>query len=197
MKHISFIKEIDELAKKGDTQGIIKLYKENDFKDVNDSDFHYNLAQILDNSGCIKEAIKEYNLSIRYNPTRSEVHNRLGEIYLDKGEVELAIQQFCQSIEKGYSEKGVFLKLGKIYEQRQENGSAIELYKLAYEKTKDKLFLSLLANLQEEKTKSAAPEEYKEAEEISNIVCFLNLFSGRENVYARQWVKKDGQCGYL
>lgn len=197
MKKEAFVKKIEELAKKGDKDEIIQLYRKNDFRSVDDSDFHYNLAGLLENSGFIKEAIKEYNLAIRYDQRRRDVHSRLGEIYLDRGDVELAIQHFCQGIGKGCEGRGIFLKLGKLYEQREEIGSAIELYKLAYEKTEDKLFLALSANLQAEKNKSAVgTEEVKETDEISNIVCFLNLFSGRENVYARQWVKKDGQCGY-
>ncbi len=196
MKYKEFLGKIESLCGKANNEEIIQLYKKHNFKDVEDSDFHYRIAEIMESINCIKEAIKEYNLSIRDNKERFDAHNRLGEIYLDKGEDELAIQQFCLSIEKGCCEKSIFLKLGKIYEQRGEKGSAMQLNKLAYEKTGDKLFMTLIANLQVEEEKVIQKEKEKGVDEISSIMRFLNLFSGRENVYARQWVKKDGQCGY-
>ena len=195
-KYLELLKKMEFLAKNNEFDEIIKLYKKKDYKDVADSDFHYKLAEIMEGANYISEAIKEYNLALRDDKSRVDVHRRLGEIYMDKGEIELAVEQFCKAIEKGYYDKAVFLKLGKIYEQREEKGSALQLYKLAYEKTNDKLFLTLSAGLQAEREEEAGQEAVKECVEVSSIVRFMNLFSGRENVYARQWVKRDGQCGY-
>jgi len=196
MENNEFIKKLKEIINKGSIDEAYKLYKEKDPKDIIDSEFHYQLGLLLEEINYVNEAIKEYNLSIRDDNLKFNAHCRLAEIFLDKGDIDLAIQQYRCAIEKGCSEKEIFLKLGKIYEQRDEKGSAIELYNLAFERTSDKLFQSLIKNLKSEREIPAEEEKTKASLEINNILQFLNLFSGRENVYARQWVKKDGQCGY-
>ena len=172
-------------------------------KEVGDPGFHRDLAKVCEDLGLIPRAVLEYNLSLRDQPGQVPVLKRLAVIYQDQGEMEKAIRAWQQVIPLAPEDEEPVYELGLLFEQNQEWESARNLYQDAFERTKKPKFQKFLKELEfQAKTSQAGEDKEISPEEVllspteAQLIHFTTLFSGREAVYARQWVSPTGNAGY-
>jgi hypothetical protein len=172
-------------------------------KEIAESGFHQNLAMICEDLGLIPRAIFEYNLSLRDKPNQVPVLKRLAVIYQDQGQVDKAIRAWQQVIPLAPEDEEPVYELGLLFEQNKEWESARSLYQDAFERTKNPKFQKFIKELQfqskaqmAEAGKEVSAEEALLAPTDAQLIHFTTLFSGREAVYARQWVSPTGNSGY-
>jgi hypothetical protein len=78
---------------------------------------------------------------------------------------------------------------------------AAEIYRSGFQRTGDSSLKSRLKSLEfvSDEALIETPEEKREEDWIPadhQVVRFMDLFTGREAVYARQWVSSTGESGY-
>lgn len=189
---------------KDDPEGAKVFIQQNETKEISDAGFHRNLAMICEDLGLIPRAILEYNLSLRDGPKQVPVLKKLAVIYQDQGDVERAIRIWQQVIPLAPEDEEPVYELGLLFEQNKEWESARNLYQDAYERTKNIKFQKFIKELQfqskalalEERGREVSPEEALLLPTDAQLIHFTTLFSGREAVYARQWVSPTGNSGY-
>ncbi|MGB9698110.1 MAG: CRISPR-associated primase-polymerase type A1 [Thermodesulfobacteriota bacterium] len=198
-----FLKEIRELLAKEDIERAKDFIQNIDTKNIFDPDFHYHLALICEDLGLISRAILEYNLSLRDQPHNVAVLKRLAIIYQDQGQIDKAIRLWQQVIPLAPEDEEPIYELGLLFEQNKEWEAARHLYQSAFERTKNPKFQKFLKELDfqrrsriAEEGRDLSPEEELLTPTDAQLIHFATLFSGREAVYARQWVSPTGNTGY-
>lgn len=198
-----FLKELRALLREEQIEKAKNFIQDNDTKHIFDAHFHYELALICEDLGLISRAILEYNLSLRDRPDNVVVLKRLAIIYQDQGQIEKAIRLWQQVIPLAPEDEEPIYELGLLFEQNKEWESARHLYQEAFERTKNPKFQKFLKELEfqkrsviNEERRFLTPEEEILAPTDAQLIHFTTLFSGREGVYARQWVSSTGNSGY-
>lgn len=96
------------------------------------SKIHCNLGYLYWGMGKLDEAIKEYNLSIKYDSTYDIAHNNLGVIYLDDlVQLQNAIDCFNKAVECNPNYALAYYNLGRSYSLRGEKIKAAEYFQQA------------------------------------------------------------------
>ncbi len=126
---------------------------------------------------------------------------KLKELYLDKGMVDKAIECVDILINIFPEDSRFFREKGLILEETEEFDEAREVYIKGYESTGDKRFLAYIKDLDAGSDLIAPPENDSLEEELSphsagDAYKVLDLFSGREGVFAKQWISQTGDTGY-
>lgn len=175
--------------------------RERNTRDIRDPDLHLQWADLCEELGRIDEVIFELNLALRDRPEDVTVHCRLAEIHRDSGNLEKAARKWRDVLKLQPEVAAHYTSLGEVLEEMRQYEKAAETYRLGVEKTGDpslKAHLKALAFVSEE---ASEPQPAEKAEEDwipsdSQVVRFMDLFTGREGVYARQWVSHTGESGY-
>ena len=98
----------------------------------NNSKIHCNLGYLHWGMGDLDEAIKEYKLSIKYDPMYDIAHNNLGVIYLDDlVQIQDAIDCFSNAIECNPNYALAYYNLGRCYALKGENIEAAKYFQNA------------------------------------------------------------------
>ena len=98
---------------------------------------HYNLASVYLDKNNLKQAEREYQISIRLNPNYFSAHLGLGSVYARSEKLDLAIESFHKAIQKRKSAMGeedyplARLNLGEIYGRTGKFEDAIRELSLA------------------------------------------------------------------
>ena len=176
----------------------IKVLQEIETVSVRDPEFHLGLVEMCEQAGVIERIPSELHLALRDSPKDINILKRLAAFYLDSGDPEKAEKYFRKAIEIEPRED-LYRELWHILEEKGE----FETLEVLSIKLKELFPGSDLAELE------VSPEKIEEmSEHISvsddeveilpdtGLVKFLSLFSGREGVYARQWVSPTGESGY-
>jgi len=135
------------------------------------------------------------------NDNRKKALEKLKELYLDKGMPEKALKCLNTLTNLFPKEGHYFREIGIIYEENDEYEKAREIYIKGYEQTGDKKFLAYIKDL-ETNTEVVNPPESDLIENelmpstVADSYKILDLFAGREGIYAKQWVSKTGDTGY-
>jgi len=197
------LKKVKGFLEKDDQEEVESFIQQTETKEITDAAFHQNLAMICEDLGLIPRAILEYNLSLRDNPKLVPVLKRLAVIYQDQGQMDKAIRAWQQVIPLAPEDEEPVYELGLLFEQNREWESARNLYQDAFERTKNPKFQKFIKELQfqakaemAEAGKEISPEEALLSPTDAQLIHFTTLFSGREAVYARQWVSPTGNNGY-
>ena len=197
------IQTIKSFLGRDDEEGAKDFIQNSDTKNISDAAFHYNVGLICEDLGLISRAILEYNLSLRDQPGQVPVLKRLAVIYQDQGQVDKAIRLWQQVVPLAPDDEEPIYELGLLFEQNKEWEAARQLYQGAFERTKNPKFQKFLKELdfhirsqRREEDASFPPEEELLSPTDAQLIHFTTLFSGREGVYARQWVSSTGNSGY-
>ncbi len=184
----------EEMVGRGDIDRALSLLKGAPYVNIIDGELHQRIAHVLLAAGNISLAVKELELAARdsNDPT---AFLELSSIDIDNGDIERAERRLRKALKKYPMSVQVFKSLGKLYETRGDVVSAKRLYESAYEVTGEDVFKRLLSELSLSGTKELR-KSYELLPEDIHLVRFVSLFSGREGVYARQWIKGDGSTGY-
>lgn len=200
MEASTSLEQVKALLKDGMPDQAIALAQTRDTRPIRTPDLHVAWADVLEELGLADEVILELNLAIRDDPDRLELYPRLAEVLLDQGQPHRAAKVYAALANREpedprwYEEHAAALKEAKEYEK------AREVYQQAIEKTGNSRFKSLLREmgfLNGDEQHAAIPSEPTQiVPQPHQLVTFTALFSGREGVYARQWVSPTGESGY-
>ncbi len=197
------LRNIQSLLEKGESEEAKSLIQKEETKEIKDASLHYNLGLICEDLGLIPRAIIEYNLALRDQPNNVPVLKRLAIIYHDQGQIDKAIRLWQQVIPLAPEDEEPIYELGLLFEQNQEWELARHLYEDAFARTKNPKFQKFIKELEfqrrsreVEEGRSFTPEEELLTPTDAQLIHFTTLFSGREAVYARQWVSPTGNSGY-
>ena len=95
---------------------------------------HCNIAFLYWGIGNTEEAIKEYELAIKYDYTYDIAYNNLGVIYLDDlGRVQHAIELFTKAITYNPNYALAHYNLARSIALSGDNVEAAKLYQVAYD----------------------------------------------------------------
>ena len=153
-----------------------------------DPELRYQWGVLYDTLNHPIEARDEYYSALRAGPDHKEASYSLGLNHLQHGDVEKSIRflQKAVQLDPGFAE--AHFALGTALESWGLRGTARKAYRRAREINPE---LKLpKPSLEEKKPKEPVP--HSEGDEQ----LFLRLFSGREGVFARQWVNSSGRYGY-
>ncbi|NWF57471.1 MAG: hypothetical protein HXY45_22045 [Syntrophaceae bacterium] len=196
-------KRMKAFRDKDDAGGAGAYVEATETREIRDPAFHRDLARVCEDLGLIPRAVLEYNLSLRDQPNQAAVLKRLAVIYQDQGQTEKAMRAWQQVIPLAPEDEEPIYELGLLFEQNREWESARNLYRDALERTKNPKFQKFLKEIEyQAKTQQAvesgelSPEEALLSPTEAQLIHFTTLFSGREAVYARQWVSPTGNAGY-
>jgi tetratricopeptide (TPR) repeat protein len=92
---------------------------------------HFNLGNELRSQGRIDEAIEQYQISLRLEPTKAEAHDNLGVAYVMKGEFDKAVAEFQIALKLNPFSANAYNNLGTTYAKMGFLDKAIEYYKMA------------------------------------------------------------------
>ncbi len=99
--------------------------------DPNKAERYFKIAYNCKVQGNLEEAIKEYNIAIKYKPDYAMAHNNLGVAYYNKGEFDKAIEEYQSAIKYKPDYAMAHNNLGVTYYNKGEFDKAIEEYQSA------------------------------------------------------------------
>ncbi|MCL6622952.1 MAG: tetratricopeptide repeat protein [Syntrophobacterales bacterium] len=192
--------EVQELLQAGHLDQARDLALSRHTREVRDATLHLAWADLLEELGLVEEVILELNLAIRDDPERLENYRRLAEIYLDQGQPLKAAHVWGSLVKQRPQEPQAYVELARALEEAGEFAKAKSVYQTGREKTGAPVFEGLLAHLgflEEPAEPSPLPPDAGQIlPQPHHLVVYVSLFSGREGVYARQWVSPTGESGY-
>lgn len=156
-----------------------------------DPETHYQWGVICDELDKPDEAVGEFFNTLRLNPQHKDAFYSLGLLYLNQKKVDRAIRYFQKAIQIDPEFARSYYGLGLALEQWGLRGASTKAFKKAFE------FNPELKEIRHLKEKEKEMSSYGELDLSFDMSLFLNLFMGREGVYAKQWVDSSGKTGYL
>jgi hypothetical protein len=202
MQDISFLlEEARKTLENGSPEEARNIARNRRTHDHWDVDLHLQWAALCEQVGLIDDLILELNLVLRDRPKDVSIHRRLAEIHQDNGNLEKAARKWKDILEIEPEAAVHYIALGGVFEEMKEFGRAAEIYRSGFEKTRDSSLKARLKSLEfvSEEVQPVSPEERDGEDWIptdAQSVRFMDLFSGREGVYARQWSSPTGESGY-
>lgn len=180
----------------------INIAQTRETRDTVNVGLHLDWARALEDLGLVEQAALELNLAIRDAPEREQTYQKLAEIYLDMGQASKAAKTLGRLVER-YPDKPEFYELlaAALKEARQFD-AALQVYQNALKVTDDHRFKTYIRDMSfidsgEEHESSEQPSQTASIiPRKNNLITFCSLFSGREGVYARQWLSPTGESGY-
>ncbi|HEM55459.1 MAG TPA: hypothetical protein ENO30_01710, partial [Thermodesulfobium narugense] len=156
------------------------------FVEVKDSDLHFEMYKILLCFELLPLAEKELELSIRDNQKNLKAIFAMADLYVEDSRLDKAEKLYIDSIDNLPNESELYVRYGSFLEMQDKTQAAIEVYKKALDITGEPIFKSLIKD--REKSYGAVSEDDEKEildPEDRHILKFLQLFRGREGVYAR------------
>ncbi len=185
------LERIRSLINRGDTNTAISELKKFINENISTKNIHKITAQFCEELGLFSTAIRELNLALRDAPDDVQIMDSLIEHYLERAENEKAIRLLERRIALKPPSKTAFETLVELYVYRGEE----DLIKKAAELAKkgglsDSEISQIISTKKDEDI--VIDERFVEGKDYifpddTDIVRFLYLFGGREDVYARQW----------
>jgi len=157
-----------------------------------DYQIHYQWGILCKELGMTGEAKGEFLAAFRLNPDHRDTTYNLGLLSLKEDKIQKAIQYFQKTIQIDPQFAPAHYLLGRIYEKWGFRGIAKRSFDQACT-----LDSQMMSAVEEELTGEETAFEFKLDTFIQkDIKRFFQLFSGREGVYARQWINNTGKWGY-
>jgi hypothetical protein len=159
---------------------------------------HALWAALCEESGELGLALREYQLALRDNPDDVAVLDRLILLYRERGDIERALPLAERRLRLRPQDPAALRDLVQLYLDAEMPAQALAAIESARRQGVPAELTENLLHL----VQQAAPEPPEESVATSllpadaDIARFVHLFSGRENIYARQWCNPSGQQGY-
>ncbi len=169
-------------------------------REVSDSVLHLAWAELLEEMGRTDDQLQELHLALRDDPANRALYARLAEVYLDLGRADRAARCWAACIKQHPADARAYRQLAQLFKESGDYPKALQVLQEGQAQTKDPAFAALMRELQTAPADRPAPEPAAAGEQIvpsqHHLVTFTSLFSGREGVYARQWLSPTGEGGY-
>lgn len=157
-----------------------------------DHQIHYQWGILCRELGMMAEAKDEFLTAFKLNPDHRDTTYNLGLLCLKEDKIQRAIQYLQKTIQIDPEFAPAHYLLGRTYKKWGLHGIAKRSFEQAC--TLDSQMMSAVG---EELAKKESTFEFDlGAFTQKDLKRFLQLFSGREGVYARQWVNNTGKWGY-
>lgn len=160
-----------------------------------DADLHFKLAGRFEELEDTDNALREYNLAVRDGCKDLKILEKMSEYYYDRGKLKNATRFLEKILEEKPGNFEVALKLTAIYEEQELLEKSKELFSNLFERTGDKRYESRLRGMETDYFKGKPAAEPKSIPDEA-VLKFIDLFSGREGAYARQWANEKNETGY-
>jgi len=192
------VEKIRELTEK-DQEEAEKTVRAMETVSVRDPEFHLSLAELCEELGIIEKIPAELLLTLRDAPENTKALKKLASFYRDSHSLAKAEKYLRKLIEINPEETQHYEELWNLLEEKKDPEALEGLSQKLRELFPGTKLASLSVNIEkEEEIRESLPEK----EEISlipsetQLARFVSLFSGREGVYARQWISPTGESGY-
>jgi len=186
--------EIKTFLDRGEEEKAQQMLRSLETVPVRDPAFHLELVELCEQWGVIEKIAGELHLALRDLPEDRTIIRKLALFYQDSGNLEKSEKYFRKLLEP--SNMDSYRELWNILEEKGDIPSLQSLSLKIKELFPDSDLAGLKIDIQ--KPEEESPEEEADEQMIkeSQLVRFVSLFSGREGVYARQWVSPTGETGY-
>lgn len=151
---------------------------------------HLDWASLCEELSLFDYAFREVQLAVRDEPDNGEARFRLAQYLMEKGELPRAATHLEKVLSLEPTHRESIELLIEIYSLEGRTDRLESLKEQAH-------LLGFSLSISQEAPLSASenpPELLVPTEQ--EAVRFLYFFSGREDVYARQWCSQDGKSGY-
>ena len=156
---------------------------------VTDTEVNYQWGLMCEVSGMLNEALDAYLSAVRAHPEHGEAVFRLGLIYLQQNQQEKAIRFLQKAVQLRPKDAAVHFALATALDNFNLHGAARQAFASA---------AGLNPNIKSWLKSGRKKTEHVKLEFTDeDLHRFLRLFSGREGVYAKQWLGDSGKIGYL
>lgn len=182
------LSEIRQLAAQGQLELARQRFRDLAEKHLASQGGHRELGLVAEQLGLLGLAEREFNLALRDDPADTEALRHLVDLAEERGHVERAVNLLVRLMDLA-PEPSIAVKLYDLYLELGAEPKAQALAERCAE-----LGIRL-------PRRAAEPPTPQEAEPVippdADLVRFLSLFGGREDVYARQWFSPaKGEGGY-
>lgn len=177
------------------------LAHDRETRDTVDVELHLGWATVLEDLGQTDQAALELNLAIRDAPHRPQTYVKLSELYLDMGQAAKAGKTLTRLIERHPSVAEYYELAASAFKEASQFDAAMQVYQNGLKATNDNRFKGYIRDMRfiepEEAEDSEVPTETASlVPQKHHLITFCSVFSGREGVYARQWLSPTGESGY-
>lgn len=177
------LQEIEASVRRGNLEEARENLGAWDTHQVCDVDLHLRLADLCEELGLTSRALDELNLAFRDEPERLDTLKRIAQIHLDGGHLEKALRCYRAVATRDPTDVENWQALGQLLQELGRTEEARQCIRDGIEATGSAFLGGHLRAL------VRAEPEPEVIEDISPALAsrFVQLFSGREGVYARQW----------
>jgi hypothetical protein len=160
---------------------------------------HREWAQLCEEAGEAGLALTEYQLALRDDPADVAALSRLAVLYEERGEMDQAAgcaDRWARASQADAEAARCLVGLLLASERLDEAREALD--RAAAGGVPEEVVAALRSRLAAARREDAAGEEevVPGVPSDADVVRFAHLFSGRENVHARQWWGESGAGGY-
>lgn len=157
---------------------------------------HLEWALLCEALGFPNLASREFQLECRDNPQGPHARFKMALLHREKGEVEKALAILDQLLQT-HPWKLDWIRLAvEILAEEGSTSRAKDLLEKAEHQGVPVSELKKITKLENLGEKEPDDSLHGLAPADSDCTRFLSLFSGRENIYARQWAAREGDAGY-
>lgn len=167
-----------------------ELITQKPFISSEEGELHYQRGIIFELLGLDEQAFDEYYQALKLEPSNAETFYQLGRKLTKLGKIERAIKFLQKAIQLSPNNFEFYLAIAEAYQKWGLYGSAEKAIMQA-KQLKPELSLSL-----ELKNSLLKEENFKFKLTHEDISLFIKLFSGREGLFAKQWINEYGKIGY-
>ncbi len=169
---------LDELlTKNNDYEGLASVYKGMVEADPEDTASWGELARCYIKLGMLKEAMDACSKIIEKGKGNANTYRRMAMIAGESGDFNARVGYLNKALELEPGNDAIIVDLGKTYEQAGDAGKALELYKGAAAKAKDKeILVPVIEHYLDRKN-------YEEAATL--LKRYISFYPGDKNAYAQ------------
>ncbi len=162
-----------------------------------DAEVNYQWGLLCDLFDMQSEALDSYLSAFRQNPEHPDAAYRLGLYYLSRHHNDQAIRYLQKAIQISPKSAAAHFALGTALQNMALHGAARRTFQKAVQldPRMKKLVTSAPVPAKPSSPQPGESATLKPTE--TDIAVFAKLFSGREGVFARQWLTDDGKIGYM
>ncbi len=157
------------------------------------ADDHYAWAELCEEAGLTELAMRQYEAALDIDPKNRDVLAKLLDLYAERGERERGFELLCFAFREDESSPEFLERLVAELRARSMYRRIETCLERALNAGQDENFVADLR-------RGAFPNQTHQSTTIlpedADVVRFLELFSGRGDVHARQWFDEDRGCGY-
>ena len=165
-------------------------------------DGHLELGLRCEEAGAFELAFREYQLALRQHPRDPELLTRLAQCYEERGNLDHAVECAQRAWHLDRSDAATtellldLLRSGQMFSRARQM-----LDEAALAGCEPQHVDAFRARIDADQGKHEDEERTADEAEVlqlqdADLIRFQRLFQGRENVYARQWIRDGGETGY-